>query len=175
MTNEVLDCLETRRSIRKFSKEQVGEEQLEAILKAGTYAPTGAGLQSPVIVCVQNPEEIEILSRLNAQAAGMNNMDPFYGAPTVVVILSDKTVCPSYFEDGILVAGNILNAAHSVCVDSCFIFRARETFETEEGMQLREKWGLNENFVGVANIILGYRDCEEPKCAPRKENYIIRR
>ncbi len=174
MTNEVLECLKTRRSIRKYKKVQVSEEQLQAILEAGTYAPTGAGRQAPVIVVVQDPELLAKISKMNAAVAGVP-MDPFYGAPTVAIVLSDKTAAPTWKEDAALVAGNLLNAAQSVGVDSCYIFRAKEVFESEEGKALLKEWGLNDNYVGVANVILGYRDCEKPKAAPRKQGYIIRR
>ncbi len=173
MTNATLECLETRRSIRKYQKIQIKEEELQAILEAGIYAPNGAGRQSPVIVVAQDPEMVAKLSKMNAAVAGIN-ADPFYGAPTVAVVLADKTAAPTWMEDAALVAGNILNAAHSVGVDSCYIYRAKEMFSSEEGLELLKEWGLNENYVGVANCILGYRDCEYPEPAPRKENYIIR-
>ncbi len=175
MTNETLECLETRRSIRKYQSKQVDEEALEAALKAATYAPSGAGRQSPVIVVVQDPELRDKISKMNAAAAGMDNMDPFYGAPTVAIILADKTAAPTWMEDAALVAGNLMNAAHSVGIDSCYIYRAQPTFATDEGQALLKEWGLNENYVGVANIVLGYKDCDTPEAAPRKENYIIRK
>ncbi len=175
MTNETLECLETRRSIRKYQSKQVDEEALEAILKAATYAPTGAGRQSPVIVVVQDPELRNKISKMNASVAGNPDMDPFYGAPTVAIVLADKTAAPTWMEDAALVAGNMMNAAHSVGVDSCYIYRAQPVFASDEGQELLKEWGLNENYVGVANVILGYRDCDMPTAAPRKENYIIRK
>ncbi len=173
MANEVIECLKTRRSIRKYKEEQVSEEQLQQILDAAVYAPTGAGAQSPVIVVVQDPEVKEKISKMNAEVAGAK-IDPFYGAPTVAIVLADQTAAPTWKEDAALVAGNILNAAHAVGVDSCYIFRAKEVFESEEGQKLIKEWGLNENYVGVANCILGYRDCEMPEPKPRKDNYVIR-
>ncbi len=177
MTNETLECLKTRRSIRKYQQKQISDEQLDAILEAAVYAPTGAGKQAPVIVVVQDPELLKKISKMNAEvAAGPGaTMDPFYGAPTVAIVLADKTAAPTWMEDAALVAGNILNAAHSVGVDSCYIYRAKEVFESEEGQALLKDWGLNENYVGVANCILGYRDCDMPTPAPRKENYVIRK
>ena len=99
--------------------------------------------------------------------------DPFYGAPTVVVVFSD-TKRPTHVEDGSLVMGNLLNAAHAVGIDSCWIHRAREVFETEEGKKMKKEWGIPDDYIGVGNCILGYRDCEYPEAAPRKEDYIIR-
>lgn len=170
--NEVLNCLKERRSVRKYKKEQIKESELQQILEAGTYAPTGMGMQSPVMVVVQDAEMIAKLSKMNAAVMGMDN-DPFYGAPTVVIVLADASR-PTYVEDGSLVMGNLLNAAYSIGVDSCWIHRAREVFATEEGKALLKQWGLEENYVGIGNCLLGYRDCELPQAKPRKENYIYR-
>ncbi len=170
MENQVLESLKTRRSVRKYKAEQISKEQLDAILEAGTYAPTGMGMQSPVMVVVQKPEMIQKLSKLNAAVMGTDS-DPFYGAPTVVVVLADsgRGTC---VEDGSLVMGNLLNAAHAVGVDSCWIHRAREVFASEEGKALLREWGLGENYIGVGNCILGYRDCEYPQAKERKADYI---
>lgn len=171
MENAVLTAIKERRSIRKYKKEPIREEQLQAILEAATYAPTGQGMQSPVMVAVTNPETVRELSRLNARVMGTDN-DPFYGAPAVVVVLADaeRSTC---VEDGSLVMGTLMLAAHSVGVDSCWIHRAREVFESPEGKELLKKWGLSEKYIGIGNCILGYRDCEYPKAKERKKDYIL--
>ena len=112
MNNEVLKAMKTRRSIRKYKPEQITDEQLDAILEAGTYAATGMGKQSPVIVVVQKPELIAKLSKMNAAVMGSSN-DPFYGAPTVLIVLADPEI-GTYHEDGSLVMGNLMLAAHAV-------------------------------------------------------------
>jgi len=173
MTNQILHALEERRSIRKYKKDQVDETALEAILRAGTYAPTGRNLQAPVIVAVQDKDTIEQLRRMNAAIMGDQTIDPFYGAPTVVIVLADKKV-RTCIEDGSLVMGNMMNAAYSVGVDSCWIHRAREEFESEEGKALLAKWGIEGDYVGIGHLILGYRDCEYPEKRPRKDNYVYR-
>ena len=124
MNNEVLKAMKTRRSIRKYKPEQITDEQLDAILEAGTYAATGMGKQSPVIVVVQKPELIAKLSKMNAAVMGSSN-DPFYGAPTVLIVLADPEI-GTYHEDGSLVMGNLMLAAHAVGVDSCWIHRAKD-------------------------------------------------
>lgn len=170
---ETIQDLKTRRSCRKYQPEQIKEEELQLILEAGTYAPTGMGRQAPVIVAVQDKEIVAKLSKLNAAVAG-GTSDPFYGAPTILVVLADKKV-RTYLEDGALVMGNLMNAAHAVGIDSCYVYRAKEVFETEEGKALLKKWGLSEDYVGIGNCILGYGETGGVKpAAPRKDNYIIR-
>lgn len=170
---ETLRDLKERRSCRAYLPEQIREEALAAILEAGTYAPTGMGRQSPVIVAVQDPETRNALSRMNA-AVMRRDGDPFYGAPTVVVVLADPEI-GTYLYDGVLVMGNLMNAAQAVGVDSCYIFRAKEVFETAEGKALLRKWGIPERYVGIGNCILGYgAPGGKQEAAPRKENYIVR-
>ncbi len=173
MENIVLKSLKERRSIRSYKDKQVDEEALQAILEAGTYAATGMNRQVPIIVCVQDKETIEQLRRMNAEIMGTPDKDPFYGAPTVLIVLA-TTERPTYVEDGSLVLGNLMNAAYAVGVDSCWIHRAKQEFESEEGKALLKKWGIEGDYVGIGHLILGYRDCELPAPAPRKENYIYR-
>ena len=167
---ETLQDLKDRRSCRSFLPQQVKEEQLNAILEAGTYAPTGMGMQSPVIVVVQKPELVAKLSKMNAAIMG-RDMDPFYGAPCVLVVLAD-TQRPTYLYDGALVMGNLMNAAQAVGVDSCYIFRAKEMFASDEGKALLREWGIPEHYEGIGNCVLGYRAPGGVKeAAPRKGNY----
>ena len=171
--NETLRTLKERRSIRQYKKEQINEEQLNLILEAGTYAPSGMGRQSAIMVVVQDPELIQKLSRLNARFTGDPDGDPFYGAPTVVIVLADSDV-NTHIEDGSLVMGNLMNAAYSVGVNSCWIHRAREMFETPEGKELLKEWGIEGYYVGIGNCILGQYVGDYPEPKPRMEGYIIR-
>lgn len=170
---ETLLDLKTRRSCRKYKPEQIKEEKLLAVLEAGTYAPTGMGAQSPLIVAVQDKETRDYLSKLNANVMG-TNIDPFYGAPTVLIVLADRSR-PTHVDDGNLVIGNLLNAAHAIGVDSCYIYRAREVFDSSEGKELLDKWGIHGDYEGIGNVILGYGLPEGIKeAAPRKSDYIVR-
>lgn len=167
--NSTIKDLLTRRSIRKYTDQPVGDAELKQILEAGTYAPTGRNIQAPIIVAIRNPEEVKNLSRLNAQVMG-SDADPFYGAPAVLVVLSaadSRHIC----YDGALVMGNLMNAAHALGLGSCWIHRAKEVFESEEGKALLKKWGIEGDYVGVGNCILGY-PAEQPEAKPRKENYV---
>ena len=172
MTNPTLETLKSRRSVRAYLPKQIEEDALQAILEAGTYAATGMNRQSPIILCIQDPKTREQLRRLNAGVMG-SDRDPFYGAPTVLAVLADRSIL-THVEDASLVIGNMMNAAFSVGVDSCWIHRAKEEFDTAEGRALLASLGIEGDYVGVGHLILGYRDGELPPTRPRKENYIYR-
>lgn len=173
MTNEVIESMVKRRSIRKYKTQQISDEELNAVLRAGEYAPTGRGSQSPKMVVVQDKETILLLSKINARIMGVNS-DPFYGAPTVIVVFADKNCVPTYVEDGSLVMGNLMNGAYAVGLGSCWIHRAKETFETPEGKELMKKWGIGDSYVGIGNCVLGYADMDLPEPKERKKDYIVR-
>ena len=170
--NEALQNLMTRRSIRSYQPKQVEKELLEQVLQAGTYAPTGGGRQTPVIVAVQDEKTVQQLSRMNAAIMGAKS-DPFYGAPTVLVVLAERSR-GTYLLDGASVITTLLNAAHAVGLGSCWIHRAKEEFESEEGKALLKQWGIEGDFEGVGHVILGYPAGDAPEPAPRKANYIVR-
>lgn len=161
----------TRRSVRKYTDRQVEDEKLDKVLTAGLYAPTGMNNQAPILVAVRDKETRDKLSRMNAAVMGASG-DPFYGAPCVIVVLSDPERM-TWVEDGSLVLGNLMNAAHSLGLGSCWIHRAKECFDTPEGKALLRAWGVPENYRGVGNCILGYA-AEEPEAKPRKSGRIVK-
>lgn len=161
-----------RRSIRKYKDTPVPEELLQKVLEAGTYAPTGMNRQSPIIVAVTDKQTRDIIEKENAVVMGNVDAKPFYGAPAVIVVFYNPDFVTG-FEDGCLVMGNMLNAAYSVGLGSCWIHRAKEVFLGDKGKELMKKWGVPENFIGVGNCILGFAD-ETPSVRERKENYVIR-
>ena len=170
--NQVIETLETRRSCRTYTEQQVDPETIEQIVEAARYAPTGGDRQDVTFVVVQDPETVAQLSKLNASFLGMD-LDPFYGAPTVVEVLADASV-GHCVEDGALAMGNLMNAAAALGVDSCWIHRAKEMYESEEGLALLAKWGLpaDGSLRGVGNCILGYRSAPLAEASPRKETVI---
>ena len=171
MNQEGLKMLEERRSCRAYKPEQITEEQLQAVLRAGTYAPTGMGRQSPIIVAVQDRQTIDTLNRMNAQIMGNPEANPFYGAPTVLIVLADRSI-PTHFYDGCCVMDNLLNAAEAAGLGACWIHRAREEFESDEGKAMLAKWGVQGDYEGIGHCILGYREGDKPEATPRKENYV---
>lgn len=167
-----LNDLKNRRSCRNYQKKQITDAELDAVLEAGTYAPTGMGRQSPILVAVQDPETVALLSQLNGAIMGSDS-DPFYGAPTVVVVLADRSM-PTYLYDGSCVMTNLLNAAGALGLGSCWIHRAREVFDSPEGKELLKKWGVEGDYEGIGNCILGYWEGDIPEARPRKEGYIVK-
>ena len=170
--NEVLKSLRERRSCRNYRPDPIPQEILDQILEAGTYAATGMGKQSPIMIAVTDKAVRDELSAMNAAVMGADR-DPFYGAPVVIVVLADKNV-RTYLYDGSMVMGNLLNAAHALGLGSCWIHRAKEEFESEAGKAILQKLGIEGDYEGIGHCILGYPAAPANAPAPRKENYIYR-
>lgn len=168
--SEVINNMKTRRSIRKYKPDMIPEDVLNRITEAGTYAATGMGKQSPIIIAVTNKEIRDKFSKMNAEIMGVDS-DPFYGAPVVLIVLADKAR-PTYVYDGSLVMGNLMLAAHAEGIGSCWIHRAKEEFESAEGKAFLKSLGIEGDYEGIGHCVLGYTDGEEPKAMPRKENYV---
>jgi nitroreductase len=171
--NDVLEVIKSRRSIRKFKPEQIKRDELEAVLEAGTYAPTGGGAQSPIIIAVQDRATVAELVRMNAKVMGTSG-NPYYGAPTIVLVLASPRARATYVEDGSCVLQNMMLAAHAVGLGSCWIHREKEMFASPEGKALLKKWGVSDEYVGVGSISLGYPDGDLPAPAERKDWYIVK-
>ena len=167
---EAIENLKTRRSVRKFKSDMVPKDIIEKIVEAGTYAPTGMNRQTPVIIAVTNKEMRDKLSKMNASIMGQD-CDPFYNAPVVLIVLAEKSF-ETYVNDGSLVMGNLLNAANAFGISSCWIHRAKQEFESEEGKAILKELGIEGDVEGIGHCILGYADCEIPAAAPRKSNYV---
>ena len=169
--NEVVKGLIERRSIKKYKSDMVPMEIIDQICEAGTYAANGRGLQAGLIIAVTDKAMRDKLSRLNAAVMGVDT-DPFYGAPVVLVVLANKEV-PTYLYDGSLVMGNLMTAANAMGIGSCWIHRAKQVFESEEGKKILADLGIEGEWEGIGNCILGYAD-EERTAKPRKENWVYK-
>ena len=169
MEKNFLEIIRTRRSYRSYKPEQITDEQLNAVLEAGTYAPTSRGLQSPFIVAIQNEDLKARLAKMNAEIMGVTT-NPYYDAPTYVLVFVPSDA-PNGIQDASLVMENMMLAAHAQGLGSCWIHREREMFATEEGKELMQQWGLPEGLVGIGALALGYPDAEPSPTKPRKEGY----
>ena len=169
METNFLEIIRTRRSYRSYKSEQITDEQLNAVLEAGTYAPTSRGLQSPFIVAIQNDELKARLAQMNAEVMEVT-FNPYYDAPTYVLVFVPADA-PNGIQDASLVMENMMLAAHAQGLGSCWIHREREMFATEEGKELMKQWGLPEGLVGIAALAIGYPEGEPSPAKPRKEGY----
>ncbi len=169
--NEALERLLDRRSVKAYRPDAVPQELLDEILAAGMNAPTGMNRQSPIILAVTDRKVRDELSRRNAAAMGMSGVDPFYGAPAVLVVLARKDVV-THVYDGSLVLGQMLVAAHSLGLGACWIHRAKEVFESSWGRELLRSLGVEGEYEGIGHCIVGYPDGPLPAARPRKENYV---
>ena len=170
--NETIKTLCSRASCRSFRGEQISISELREVLAAGSHAPSGMNRHSARAVAVQDPDKINLLSQLNASVMGGSG-DPFYGAPTVIVVMADSSV-PTYIEDASLAIGNMLNAAYSLGLGSCWINRAKEVFEMPEAREILRGCGIDDEYIGVGHCILGYPDGERPQAKPLRDGRLFR-
>ena len=173
MENQFLEIIRTRRSVRAYRNEEVPEDVLDAVLEAGTYAPSGGGRQSAVIIAVREKKLRDKIAKMNAEVMGADT-DPYYGAPVIVLVLADSKAS-TCVEDGSCVLDNIMLAAHSVGLSSVWVHREKEIFESEEGKMLLREWGLPDTLRGVGGIALGYAEIQPEKAAERKKGYILKK
>ena len=169
--NTIIDEMKNRRSIRSFKPTLPERADIEKIIEVGLYAASGMGRQAPIIVAVTNKELRDRLSRQNASIMGKEGIDPFYGAPAVLIVLADKSV-PTCVYDGSLVMGNMMLAAYSLGLGSCWIHRAKEEFESEEGKALLKALGVEGDYEGIGHCVIGYPAGEEPEAKERREGRV---
>nr|WP_294469508.1 nitroreductase family protein [uncultured Sellimonas sp.] len=158
--NETVKNLISRKSCKSYQDKHVDRDSLDEIVAAGLNAPSGMNRQTPRFVVVTDEDTVKKLSDMNAAVAGMP-FDPFYGAKDVIIVLAEKE--GTYLYDGSLAMGNLMNAAWSMGIDSRWIHRAKEVFESEEGKALLKEWGVEENVEGIGFCILGYAKEEKEK------------
>lgn len=172
MTNQVIDTIKARRSVRSYYSDRIPDELLSAVLEAGTYAPTGRNKQSPTIIAVVSDKYRKIISRMNAEIMGVDK-DPYYGAPVVILVLASPE-SNTYVEDASCVLENMMLTATSLGLGSVWVHREKQMFESEEGKALLREWNLPETLIGVGSIALGYSREEKKEASPRKADYILK-
>lgn len=171
--NETIHTILTRRSCKKYKPDRIPQEIIDRIIEAGLYAASGLNKQSPIILAVTDEATRDTLSRLNAKYDPQKRPDPFYGAPVVLVVLADKSI-PTAIYDGSLVMGNMMLAAQSLGIGSCWIHRAKQVFEEPEGQEILQKLGIEGDYEGIGNCVLGYAAIENTNTLSRKENRVFR-
>ena len=174
-----LDVIKERRSIRKFKPEQIKEEELQAIVESGLYAPSAINKQSWNFTVIQNKEILDELNvatknvakNLENERIGENEKyNCFYYAPTVILV-SGKDEERSKVMDCSAATQNMLIAAESLNIGSCWVELVSLAFMGPQAKELRAKLNLPEGYTPLHCVLLGYKDMEG-KTAPRKENAV---
>ena len=172
--NEVIKAMKERRSIRRFLPEMPPEDILTQIAEAGIYAASGRNFQGVKVIILTDKKKRDEISELNRSIGGWGEgFDPFYGAPAMIIVLADKTH-PTYLYDGSLVMGNLMLAAHTLGLGSCWIHRAKEEFEGEYGKALLSSLGIEGEWEGIGHCAIGYPADALPAAPERKNNRIYR-
>ena len=181
MNIQAIENMKARRSCRAFSSEMPSKELIATVCEAGTWAPTGHGKQSPLIVAVTRKDLRDKLSDMNARIWNelkvqrgekpAEGFDPFYGAPVVLLVLANRSV-PTYLYDGCAVLTNLANAAEAVGLASCWIHRAKEEFDSEEGKHILKDLGIEGDYEGIDHLVVGFPAKAIPSPLPRKADYI---
>lgn len=168
--NDIIKAMCDRRSVRAYRQDEVPRELIEQVIEAGLWAASGMGRQSPIILAITDRALRDTLAAANAKVMGADT-DPFYGAPVVLVVLAPRDV-PTHVYDGSLVMGNLMLAASTVGLGSCWIHRAKETFELPEFKQVLSELGVDGDYEGIGNCILGW-PAEEPEPKPRRDGRVV--
>ena len=164
--NETIKTLLERRSCKAFLAQQISDEELNTVLEAGRFAPTAMNRQPTLFIAVQEKALMEKIAKMNAAVMGRIGENPYYDAPTVVLVLCKRTITTGV-SDASLAIGNMLNAAYSIGLGSCWVNREEEMFDSDEGKNLLMELGIDGDWLGVGSCILGYPAAENPEVRPR--------
>ena len=169
--NETIKTLLNRCSCKSYSNNQVSEDLINQVVEAGLYAPNAMGMQNTACLVVTNKDIRDILENENGKVMGKEGLHPFYNAPVVIVVIAKGN---NGVYDGSCTMDNMLNAAFSLGLGSCWIHRAKEVCSSEFGRKFLQDNGFDpDEWYGVGNLILGYPAGEYKPKAPRKSNRVI--
>jgi nitroreductase len=191
LTQQLVELMKHRRSIRRYNSRQVSIDDLRTIVDAGLYAPNAGGGQRSMIVTIHNPEIVEKVGRLNASCMRRNNLagghvsaeqpslidDPsiksgFYGAPAVAIIFGQRNFLYSV-PDAFCIAENMVLAATSLGISSCIVARGEETFDNADGATFLSSWNVPDNMIARCFVTLGYCDGPYPDAKPRRQGRTV--
>lgn len=170
--SQVLENMMSRRSIRSYKSTPVPRELLDQIIEAGRWAASGKNRQACKIICITDKAVRDKISEMNCRIGGWSDtMDPFYGAPCIIIVLAEKEWRNRVY-DGTLILGNMMLAAHDAGLGSCWIHRAKEEFESPEGKEILQRLGIEGEWEGIGHLAVGYIEGEYPKAPRRKGNEV---
>jgi len=155
--NEVLDNILTRRSVRSFKSEQIKDDELTLILKAGTHAPSGMNKQSWQFTVIQNKSKIEALAKVIREALGRDEGYNFYAPPTLILLSNEKDN-PNGVADCACALENIFLMANSLNIGSCWINQLRAICDEAAAREILTSFDIPENHIVWGMAAIGYPD-----------------
>lgn len=169
----IYEKIMSRRSVKCYKADMPPMEVIDRIIEAGLYAANGRNWQSPIVIAVTDKAMRDRIAALNAKVMDAEGTDPFYGAPAILIVLADKTKM-TYIYDGSLMMGNMMLAAHDAGLGACWVHRAKQVFESDEGKEILASLGIEGDYEGIGNLIIGYADGEPRVAAERREGRVYK-
>lgn len=183
----ILEIIKERRSQRVFQKEQISEKELELILEAGRYAPTGGNLQTVHFIVIRNAEILTEITRLveeefrkmelredlyisvqnGIKKARSGSYEFFYEAP-VLIVVANKTENQNGMADSACATENMMLQATELGVGNCWINQLRWLNDNKIIHKYLEKLGLGVDETVCASLALGYPKTSEKRQAPKR-------
>jgi len=183
IVNETLKIIKQRRSIRSYKDEQIKEEELQAVLEAGLFAPN-AGDQAWHFTVIQNKGLLERLNLAAKEAAKqmdfahlreLGNNEKFnclYSAPTLIIVSGNEQAPVPLEADCAAATQNLLLAAESIGLGACWIFFVLLAFNSSQGSELRKVLKIPEGYKPYCTAVLGYKKAAAVNVPNRKPNLI---
>jgi len=173
----VMEIIRKRRSIRKYKPEQINDEELETIIEAGRFAPSGGNNQLSHFIAIQNRQMLNDLTVLVEEGLASIEPEPgmykgmvraielcrkggydfIYSAPTLVVVANQRGYTNA-MADSAVALENMMLAATSLGVGSCWINHLKWLTDDEKVLAYMRGIGLNEDEQICGAVALGYAD-----------------
>lgn len=166
-TNEVLETIRARRSVRAYDTRPVAEEDLLAILEAGTYAPSGMHCETWHFTALQSASRLEELNRLIKGAFAKSDDKRlqerghsqtyccYYHAPSLVIVSNEPTQWWAGMDCACAIE-NMFLAARSLGIGSCWINQLGTTCDDPQVRAYLTELGVPANHQVYGCVALGY-------------------
>jgi nitroreductase len=181
--NETLKVIQSRRSIRKYRSEPISDAELQAILQAAIYAPSARNQQRWHFTVIRDSATMSRLKETlkeNMLSSGIEflvqrSSEPgyvaFHDAPMLIIISAEEKERIPYIDCG-AAAENIALAAESLDIGSCLMTSSELLFAKDADGELKKALGIPDGYRHVCAVTIGYKDCDQPAPASRKENLV---
>jgi nitroreductase len=158
--NQTIETIMKRKGTRSYTSQQVNENDVDTIIKAGIAAPNARNLQNRHFTVVQNKELLQqindsVFAQMSTMSVPASNYSPLYGAPTIIIASAPEDSKFAQLDCSIAV-GNMTLAATSLGLGSRYIVSPTMFIESETGKAVKQSIGIPEGYRGIACLIVGY-------------------